>query len=131
MAWRTQVACGGTLVFQPDAVVYHRVEPGVRELTRRARLYGAGEVLLEQRWMSYPGYVGRGPLLHRTQPVWSLPLRLISRLLDRRPLSPPLFEADVALNWEIGRLVGRIVHRHADMAPLVPAATRDDARPGA
>ncbi len=124
IAWRAQALLEGRLVYRPQAAVRHRVGEKLSELTRRARRYAAGNVLLERRWSHWPTYPDPAGFWTRTKRVWQLPLALVYRALTHRPMSVPLIDAVVAVSAERGRIEGRIHARTSTVAPLYPPASK-------
>ena len=104
ISWRIQMTTQSKLVYEPRAVVRHMVGPGFHELTARARRYGAGDALLDLRWSDYHGVVNP---FSRVKPLWLLPIRLTRRLVERQSLWPPLIEAILVMNSELGRIEGK------------------------
>ena len=117
-SWRLQALTGGLLFYRPEAEIRHRVGESLEEITSRCRRYAAGDILLERRWSSWPGFPPVPNRTARLKRVWQLPLAVAHRVMTRRALSVPFIDAAVALNVEAGRLRGRIDTRGTGLAPL-------------
>ena len=106
ICWRIQAFLHGKVEYRPSAVVNHHVGPRLREITERGRRYGAGRALIDLKWSAWPDYPKEG-LRTRMRPAWLLPARLAHRILKRHPLAPPLIEAALVVNLEVGYVVGK------------------------
>lgn len=125
LAWRVQAVAGGRLVAVPEARVEHGSGTRWTELTTRYRRYARGHAMLDTRWSAWPAYrASRGRVLARARAVWMLPARLAWRAAARRPLSVPVIDAAVRLNYEVGLALGRRDARRGGLAPLPGPAGR-------
>lgn len=56
LAWRVQSTTGKTVVYVPQAVVYHIFSPSVRRMFRQFRIRGYSEIMLGTLYKDAPGY---------------------------------------------------------------------------
>ncbi len=67
LTWRVQELAGGRVVYRPEAAVDHFVGTGVGEITGRWHRYSAGQVVLERRWVGWPGFPAPPGFFRRTR----------------------------------------------------------------